>query len=90
MSGIAVQKVSKHFGSVRAVEDLTFDVPAGKTTTLRMLLGLVAPTEGQLLIGGRRHQDGSGAPRNAPPATHFRPSVTFHTRQGLGRRPSNP
>src|SRR5512132_3480557 len=60
---------SKHFGSVRAVEDLTFEVPAGKvtgflgpngagkTTTLRMLLGLVAPTNGQLLIGGRRYQD---------------------------------
>ena len=30
---------------------------SGKTTTLRMLLGLVAPTGGQALIGGRRFSD---------------------------------
>jgi ABC-2 type transport system ATP-binding protein len=30
---------------------------AGKTTTLRMLLGLVTPTAGEALIGGRRYQD---------------------------------
>jgi ABC-2 type transport system ATP-binding protein len=62
---VAVRGLSKQFGSVRAVDGLTFEVPsregdrlsgsqrAGKTTTLRMLLGLVRPTAGQALIGGR-------------------------------------
>jgi ABC-2 type transport system ATP-binding protein len=62
---IRVRALSKHFGQVKAVEALTFDVPAGqvtgflgpngagKTTTLRMMLGLIQPTAGQALIGGR-------------------------------------
>ena len=52
---ISVHGLTKQFGRIRAVEDLTFDVRpgqitgflgpngAGKTTTLRMLLGLVRP-----------------------------------------------
>ncbi|WP_425457746.1 ABC transporter ATP-binding protein [Catellatospora sichuanensis] len=66
---ISVRGLSKHFGPVRAVHDLTFDVPAGqvtgflgpngagKTTTLRMMLGLVGPTAGQALICGRAYAD---------------------------------
>ena len=66
---IAVRGLTKTFGSVAAVRDLTFDVPpgrvcgflgpngAGKTTTLRALLGLVAPTSGEALIGGQRYTD---------------------------------
>ena len=66
---MSVSALSKHFGRVRAVEGLTFDVPAGrvtgflgpngagKTTTLRMLLGLVTPTSGTALVGGRRYAD---------------------------------
>lgn len=62
---IAVSHLSKTFGPVRAVDDLTFEVHpgrvtgflgpngAGKTTTLRMLLGLVRPTSGTATIGGR-------------------------------------
>jgi ABC-2 type transport system ATP-binding protein len=64
-SDITIRALTKRFGAVTAVDDLTFDVPAGqvtgflgpngagKTTTLRMLLGLVSPTSGQALIGGR-------------------------------------
>jgi ABC-2 type transport system ATP-binding protein len=64
-STVSVHGLSKHFGTVAAVQDLTFDIPAGqvtgflgpngagKTTTLRMLLGLVTPTAGQALIGGQ-------------------------------------
>jgi ABC-2 type transport system ATP-binding protein len=56
--------LSKRFGSVDAVADLTATVSpgrvtgflgpngAGKTTTLRMLLGLVSPTAGRATIGG--------------------------------------
>ena len=62
---IAVSHLSKSFGPVRAVDDLSFEVRpgrvtgflgpngAGKTTTLRMLLGLVRPTSGTATIGGR-------------------------------------
>jgi len=67
MVDVSVRGLSKNFGRVYAVRELTFDVPggqvtgflgpngAGKTTTLRMMLGLVAPTAGEALIGGRRY-----------------------------------
>ena len=57
-------RLTKQFGSVHAVSDLTARVQpgavtgflgpngAGKTTTLRMLLGLVRPTGGTATIGG--------------------------------------
>src|SRR4051812_13907873 len=64
---IRVEHLSKSFGTVRAVDDLSFEVApgrvtgflgpngAGKTTTLRMLLGLVRPTSGTATIGGRTY-----------------------------------
>jgi ABC-2 type transport system ATP-binding protein len=64
---ITIEHLSKTFGSVRAVDDLSFTVRpgrvtgflgpngAGKTTTLRMLLGLVRPTSGSATIGGRTY-----------------------------------
>jgi ABC-2 type transport system ATP-binding protein len=65
---IGVRGLTKRFGKVTAVRDLTFDVGggvtgflgpngAGKTTTLRMLLGLIRPTAGTATIGGRRYAD---------------------------------
>jgi ABC-2 type transport system ATP-binding protein len=68
MTDVSVRGLSKRYGSTTAVEDLSFDVPAGavtgflgpngagKTTTLRILLGLVRPTAGQALIGGLRYE----------------------------------
>ena len=68
-SAIEVHALSKRFGPVRAVEQLTFEVPegrvtgflgpngSGKTTTLRMLLGLVSATAGTATFGGRRYVD---------------------------------
>lgn len=62
---ITVEGLFKNFGSVRAVDGMTFTAQAGsvtgflgpngagKTTTLRMLLGLVRPTQGKALINGR-------------------------------------
>jgi ABC-2 type transport system ATP-binding protein len=68
MTDVSVRGLTKRFGTVTAVRDLTFDVTpgvtgflgpngAGKTTTLRMLLGLVRPTAGAATIGGRRYID---------------------------------
>ena len=66
---ISIRGLTKQFGPVAAVQDLSFDVPAGtvtgflgpngagKTTTFRMLLGLVRPTSGQALIGGEAYAD---------------------------------
>lgn len=66
---ICVDGLSKSFGAVKAIDDLSFVVEpgqvcgflgpngAGKTTTLRCLLGLVAPTKGQATIGGQRYAD---------------------------------
>jgi ABC-2 type transport system ATP-binding protein len=68
-STIAVDHLTKRFGPVLAVDDLSFSVEpgrvtgflgpngAGKTTTLRCLLGLVAPTEGTATIGGQPYHD---------------------------------
>jgi ABC-2 type transport system ATP-binding protein len=59
--------ITKHFGPVLAVDHLTFTVQpgrvtgflgpngSGKTTTLRMLLGLVHPSAGNATIGGRNY-----------------------------------
>ena len=64
---IEVDRLSKRFGPVTAVDDLTFTVRpghvtgflgpngAGKTTTMRVILGLDAPTSGRALVGGRRY-----------------------------------
>jgi ABC-2 type transport system ATP-binding protein len=66
---IAVSGLTKIYRTVRAVDDLSFTVEAGrvtgflgpngagKTTTLRMVLGLVRPTAGTATIGGRRYVD---------------------------------
>ncbi len=66
---VSIGALTKRFGDVTAVEELSFNVPAGmitgflgpngagKTTTLRMVLGLVEPTAGRALIGGLRYAD---------------------------------
>jgi ABC-2 type transport system ATP-binding protein len=61
--------LTKRYGSVTAVEDLSFKVRAGavtgflgpngagKTTTLRMVLGLARPTAGHATVAGRRYAE---------------------------------
>jgi ABC-2 type transport system ATP-binding protein len=63
-AAIEIRGLTKQFGPVRAVDDLTFAIAtgavvgflgsngAGKTTTLRMLLGLIEPTAGEATILG--------------------------------------
>jgi ABC-2 type transport system ATP-binding protein len=69
MNIIHVDRLTKDFGAVRAVDDLSFGIRegtivgflgpngSGKTTTLRALLGLVEPTSGTAYIDGRRYRD---------------------------------
>ena len=64
---IEVQNLVKQFGSVRAVEGLSFCVEegtitgllgpngAGKTTTIQMLLDLITPTSGTIRIFGKEY-----------------------------------
>src|ERR1700677_945454 len=66
---IEISGLTKHFGSVLAVDHLDFVVApgrvtgflgpngSGKTTTLRMLLGLVSPNAGQATVGGQFYRD---------------------------------
>ena len=69
MAVIEVHELTKRFGALTAVDHLSFEVEAGsvvgflgpngagKTTTLRMLLGLVAPTQGAARICGRPYRE---------------------------------
>ena len=60
---LSVQGLTKSFGNTRAVQDISFDVPAGmtgfvggngagKTTTMRMIMGVLSPDAGQVLWNG--------------------------------------
>jgi ABC-2 type transport system ATP-binding protein len=64
-NAIEVSDLTKHYGSVTAVDGLTFRVArgeffgllgpngAGKTTTIRMLTGLTKPTSGSAKVSGK-------------------------------------
>ncbi len=66
---IEVSGLTKHFGDVIAVDDLSFTVDpgrivgflgpngAGKTTTLRVLLGLVRPNSGSAAVNGQAYHE---------------------------------
>ena len=68
-AAIEFESLSKHYGRVQAVHDLSFSVQsgrvtgflgpngAGKSTTLRMLLGLVRPHAGTATFAGTRYED---------------------------------
>ena len=74
---IAATGLTRRFGSRVAVEDVTFGVArseivallgpngAGKTTTLRMLAGLIAPTDGQITIDSIRLTPRTAGPLRA-------------------------
>jgi ABC-2 type transport system ATP-binding protein len=66
---IQAHHLSKRYGATTAVDDLSFDVRpgrvtgflgpngAGKSTTMRMIIGLDAPTGGEVRVDGRRYAD---------------------------------
>ncbi|HYO41166.1 MAG TPA: ATP-binding cassette domain-containing protein [Nocardioidaceae bacterium] len=69
MATIMIDRITKRYGPMRAVDDLSFTLEAGsitgfvgangagKSTTLRMLLGLTQPTSGTARIDGRRYAE---------------------------------
>ncbi|MFN3596740.1 MAG: ABC transporter ATP-binding protein [Rubricoccaceae bacterium] len=62
--GLVLDRVSKHFGATRAVDDVSLTATpgrlfgllgpngAGKTTTIRMVAGITRPDRGTILLGG--------------------------------------
>src|SRR5215813_8655698 len=65
MAGLHLERLSKSYGDIVAVADLSLDVNegelvvllgpsgCGKTTTLRMVAGFVDASQGRIVLGGR-------------------------------------
>lgn len=74
---IRCEDLTRHYGTVHAVEGLNLEVPAGsvfgflgrngagKTTTIRMLTGLAHPTRGQAWVAGVEITSADSAARRA-------------------------
>src|ERR1700743_1213276 len=66
---ITAHSLPKRYGATTAVDNLTFTVRpgmvtgflgpngSGKSTTMRMILGLDAPTAGEVTVNGKRYAD---------------------------------
>ena len=66
---IRIENLTKKYGGQRAVDRISFEVKtgeivgflgpngAGKTTTMRMITSFIAPTEGNIFIGGKELED---------------------------------
>lgn len=66
---IHIEHLSKNFGKVQALNDLSLDIPAGeffgflgpngagKTTTIKIAAGLLRPTSGRVVLGGRNKEE---------------------------------
>lgn len=69
MDVIETKNLTKYYGKIKGIEDLTFSVKkgeifgflgpngAGKTTTIRTLLGFLKPTKGEAYIFGKNIKD---------------------------------
>ena len=88
MPAIEVRGLTKRFGDLTAVDDLSFTVSAGtvtgflgpngagKTTTLRMLLGLIQSDAGTAVINGRPYREVRDQVGASLEATGFHPGRT--------------
>ena len=84
---VEVEQLTKRYGPVLAVDDLSFTVGAGticgflgpngagKTTTLRCLLGLAAPSAGSVTINGKPYRE---LPRPAETVGALLETAGFH------------
>lgn len=66
---IRIENLTKKYGGQRAVDDISFEVKtgeivgflgpngAGKTTTMRMITNFIAPSDGSIIIDGRKMED---------------------------------
>jgi ABC-2 type transport system ATP-binding protein len=69
---IAARGLTKDYGDKRAVDGMTFTVQpgvvtgflgpngSGKSTTMRLILGLDAPTAGDVTVNGKHYRDHAG------------------------------
>ncbi len=69
MDKIIIKNISKSYGDVKAVDDLSLTIGAGKiygilgpngagkTTTIRMLLNIISPDRGEILIDGKPFEE---------------------------------
>ncbi len=72
-NAIEVKNIRKNFGDFVAVQDLSFEVPqgeifgflgpngSGKSTTLRMMMGLIKPSQGEIKFFGEALKKNRGA-----------------------------
>ncbi|MEZ5925778.1 MAG: ABC transporter ATP-binding protein [Hyphomicrobiaceae bacterium] len=94
---IRIDRVSKHFGDVRAVDNVTLDIRrgeffallgpsgCGKTTLLRMIAGFDTPTYGEIHIDGQPMAD--VPPNHRPTNMVFQSYAVFphlNVRQNVG------
>ena len=89
MTGIRIERLTKRFGAVTALQDLSIEFPAnsvtcllgpsgcGKTTLLRLIAGLEQPTSGAIYLGGRNVAGLPARKRNL--AMVFQYPVTYPT-----------
>jgi len=83
---IAIERIVKRYGAFTAVDDVSLAVApgeihgflgpngAGKTTTLRMIAGLLQPTEGRIVVNGH---DLASDPESAKGSLGFVPDRPF-------------
>jgi ABC-2 type transport system ATP-binding protein len=98
---ITVRGLTKRYGDVLAVDDLTFDVPAGKvtgflgpngagkSTTMRVVMGLDRATAGTATVNGRRYSELAAPLREVGAlldATAMHPARTGRAHLRIGAR----
>jgi len=90
---LAVNGLTKEYGSVKAIDGISFSVPsgkiigllgpngAGKTTTINMVLGILEPTRGTIEIFGlhlKEHRSAISKEINFVAVYAHMPATAFH------------